>query len=60
MINNKIRLISKFGPEDSDIVTEQTLICICGDFMSMTEPSPLDIPLAPASIVGNIHKNQIN
>lgn len=60
IMNEKVKVLSRFEPEDSAVVTHQSLVCICGDFVTMTEPQPLDVPLTPVAIVGHLHKNEIN
>jgi len=60
LMNNRIKVVARFSPEDADVVTHQSLLCFSGDYVAETEPTQLDVPLAPVAIVGHLHKNEIN
>jgi len=60
LLNDKIKVLAKFYPEEGDVVTHQSLIALCGDYVAETEACELDVPLCPVAIVGHLHKNQIN
>jgi len=60
LMNHRVKVVAKFSPEEGDMVTHQSLLCFCGDYVAETEPTPLDVALAPVALVGHLHKNEIN
>lgn len=50
LLETRVSVTTEFVQEDSGLITQQILCVRCGDYVSVSEPQALAVPLVPAPI----------
>ena len=48
-LTDRVTINTKFVLDENDNITHQFLVITCGDFVTVSEPQPLEVILRPAA-----------